>query len=135
MKYLYPIFARIPGRVVTVEEKSELFGKAVDHLKSFEEELKTRATNLLGGDQPCMADYMIWPIFERIEGFPILMGEMGHNFVLPSNLEHVHLWIKAMRNTEPVKAYAFSPARMAKLTQIYVETDGYDNSLQESAGL
>jgi len=135
MTYLYPIFAKIPGRVVTIEEKLERFSKVVDHLKSFEEELNTRATTFLGGDQPCMADYMIWPIFERLEGFPILLGEMGQHFVLPSHLENVHSWIKAMRATEPVKAYGFSPARMAKLTKIYVETDGFDNALEESAGL
>ena len=135
MRYLYPLFAKPPGRVVTDEEKLELFSQLVNHLESFEEELKTRGTSFLGGDQPCMADYMIWPYFERIECLPILLGEKGNDFVLPSQLENIHSWIKAMRMTKPVKAYGFSPARMAKLTKIYNETDGYDNALKESAGL
>lgn len=135
MKYLYPIFAKVPGRVVTNEEKVEHFKNLVEHLKTFEVELASRGTTYLGGDEPCMADYMIWPYFERIEALPILLGELGQNFVLPSNLGAVKSWMNAMRMTEPVKAYGFSPARMAKITQIHNETGGYDDALKESYGL
>ena len=135
MKYLYPIFAKVPGREVTNEEKVELFKNLVEHLKTFEEELASRGTKYLGGDEPCMADYMIWPYFERIEALPILLGELGQNFVLPSGLEALHSWINEMRLTEPVKAYGLSPARMAKITKIHNETGGYDDALKESLGL
>jgi glutathione S-transferase len=135
MQYLYPIFAKIPGRVVTDEEKLERFSTVVNYLNSFEEELKSRKTSFLGGDQPCMADYMIWPIYERIEGLPILLGSIGQKFVIPSHLENVLEWIKVMRNTEPVKSYGFSPARMAKITEIHHQTDGYDDAMKASEGL
>ena len=135
MRHLYPIFAKVPNREVTVNEKLQHFKDLVAHLETFEEELKMRGTPYLGGNAPVMADYMIWPYFERIEGLPLIMGDVGDKFVLPTHLENLHIWIKAMRSTEAVKAYGFSPKRMATLTKIYNETDGYDNALKESSGM
>jgi glutathione S-transferase len=135
-KFIVPIADKIPGRVFTDEEKLKLFKGLMHHLKSFEEELETRKTPLLGGDQPCMADYMIWPAFELLEFLPQFFGDKGgENFVLPSDLENIDTWIKAMRMTDPVKSYGFSPARLAKIIHIFNETYNCDKALKDSQGL
>ncbi|XP_026499079.2 pyrimidodiazepine synthase-like [Vanessa tameamea] len=38
-------------------------------LKFIEDQLKSRGTTFLGGDEPGYADYMIWPWFERVQGY------------------------------------------------------------------
>ena len=133
MQFLYPIFAKIPNRIVSDDEKLELFKNLIEHLQSFELELKQRGTILLGGnDSPNMADYMIWPFFERIECLPNLLGD---GFAFPSDLKHIVSWMAAMRGTKAVQEYGLSPHRMAKATSIDNESASYDQAMKESAGL
>ena len=49
MKFLYPIFAKLPNRVVSDDEKVDLFKSLVEHLQSFESELRSRGTAFLQG--------------------------------------------------------------------------------------
>lgn len=133
MRYLYPLFTKFPP--LPNNEMLELFQTLVQNLEKFDEEIKSRGSLYLGGETPCMADYMIWPIFERIECLPILHSDLKDQLSLPSHLSSLNSWIKAMRNTEPVKMYGFSPERMAKLTSVHNKTKSYDDALKESSRL
>lgn len=50
------------------------YNKALDFLQ---EQLRSRGSKFLGGDEPGFVDYMIWPWFERILILDGLDGKMA----------------------------------------------------------
>ena len=88
MRFLYPLFAKHPPP--PNEVKLELFTNLVAMLGDFDKEFAKRGTLFLGGAAPCMADYMLWPYFERIECVPLLHSDIKDSLTLPTDLVNLN---------------------------------------------
>ncbi|KAI9560858.1 hypothetical protein GHT06_011812 [Daphnia sinensis] len=81
-------------------------------LKFFEEELTKREIKFFGGENPGMADYMIWPWMERLPTLPIL--SQGKFKVELENFPNLAKWINDMKEDSAVKESYISPENHAR---------------------
>eukprot|EP00116_Pleurobrachia_bachei_P008396 sb/3468658/ len=133
MSNLYQIYGEIAGK--TNEERLDNFSNLLRIVGGLEKELNKRGSLFLGGDNPCMSDYMIWPFYERLQALPKIRPDIGTKLELPQDLVRVKEWLGAMRNTGPVTQYGLSPARLAKALTVSNVTGDTDRAMRESEGL
>lgn len=105
-----------------------LLDSIFDEMDFFEKELAKRGTPFFFGEQPGMADYMIWPWCERLEMVRILGGDQ---FKVPKErFQRMFEWSKGMLEDNAVKATYCSPEQHAKFLQSFkAGTPDYDNIL------
>lgn len=106
----------------------ENFQKGLELLQN---EIKSRGTTFLNGDQPGLVDYTIWPFLERFEALP-LVGKT--DFAIDSaKLPELVAYMTAMKNSQAVKAYYLSPETHAKFMESHNKGDANYNMLDTSA--
>ncbi|XP_039590435.1 glutathione S-transferase omega-2 [Polypterus senegalus] len=107
--YFYSIAAALRNKEDASKQEEE-FKKKLTYLDGILEKQKTQ---FFGGDSVSMIDYMIWPWFERIQGF-----QLQHCLQHTSNLSS---WVSRMKEDAAVKATMTCPDTFKTFYNLYTQ--------------
>jgi len=110
-----PLYTLENCRVEVGISRKEVFGDVVKVLQEVNSVMGTRGQVFIGGEQPGMADLMIWPWFERIAALEVF----GDDFCVPPSLVNLNGWIRAMLEVPAVKEYRVKPEDMVEFRRGY----------------
>ncbi|RWS19691.1 hypothetical protein B4U80_05252 [Leptotrombidium deliense] len=104
---LFPTFGKI---IHTTEPLSVLMNNVESGLRTIEMELKSRATQFIGGnDHPSLVDYLIWPLIERLPAaIAIIRKDRNWQKYLAFNYPLLVKYMLQMYEDKVVKSVAHS---------------------------
>lgn len=132
MNKLISSFYEVAG---TRGQDKKVFDRMMRAFTRYEKELASRGGGpFFGGKKVCMADFMLWPWFERL---PVVNKIVPETTITTMNYPLLATWIKHMYQLPAVKSTLFDPdshAHFLKTLQIDKNPD-YDYGLVQPARL
>lgn len=119
----------------TQGKDKKVFDRLMRAFTRFEKELASRGGGpFFGGKKVCMADFMLWPWFERI---PVVNAIVPETTITSSNFPLLASWIRHMYELPAVKKTMFDKESHAHfLKSLMVDKNpNYDYGLTEQAKL